>query len=247
MATASACKRKVLTIEEKINVLKLSEQGKSCREIARNLSVGKTQVQSIIKNKETLKTLWKKGVHAGRKIVNRRCLYPDLNEKLYEWFEATRSENNPITGRLLQEKAILLSNELGYDNFAASNGWLHSFQTRHNIKCAEWTKKSTKRRVMYATGGRLCPVKMLRLLIEKSEPECKKLFNQFNSDAIHNPQNRKYWFVAKPIVMSSTKIFMPNICKLAKTKNRYTNHCLSVTALHCYENADKEVKSIMFH
>ena len=37
---------------------------------------------------------------------------------------------------MLQEKALVLSYELSYDNFTASNGWLQKFQTRHNIKCA---------------------------------------------------------------------------------------------------------------
>ena len=37
---------------------------------------------------------------------------------------------------MLQEKATLLALELDYDNFTASNGWLHRFQQRHNIKCS---------------------------------------------------------------------------------------------------------------
>ena len=38
-----------------------------------------------------------------------------------------------MSGKLLQEKALLVSLELGHDNFTASNGWLESFKNRYNI------------------------------------------------------------------------------------------------------------------
>ena len=45
--------------------------------------------------------------------------------------------NNEVTdiGKLIQEKALVLSVELGVDDFTASNGWLDRFQKRHNISC----------------------------------------------------------------------------------------------------------------
>ena len=38
-----------------------------------------------------------------------------------------------MSGKLLQEKALLVSLELGHDNFATSNGWLKSFKNQYNI------------------------------------------------------------------------------------------------------------------
>ena len=38
-----------------------------------------------------------------------------------------------MSGKLLQEKALLVSLELGHDNFTASNGWLESFKNWYNI------------------------------------------------------------------------------------------------------------------
>ena len=44
-------KRKVLTLEERVSVLKKVGDGKSCRSIAPELGVGITQIQSIVREK----------------------------------------------------------------------------------------------------------------------------------------------------------------------------------------------------
>lgn len=52
-----------------------------------------------------------------------------------EWFTVARSKNIPITGRLIQEKALMLAQEMSQDSeFKASNGWLQSWQRRYNVK-----------------------------------------------------------------------------------------------------------------
>ena len=130
-------KRKVLTLEQKVKVIKLNEKGDSHRVIVESFEVGKTQIGSIVKNKDEILKQWENGADGNRKIVKaRRCLYPELNEKIFEWVSSARAKNIPITGRMIQEKAIILSTELGYDDFTASNGWLNRFQIRHNIKCS---------------------------------------------------------------------------------------------------------------
>ena len=130
-------KRKVLTLQEKIDVIEKSSKGKSSREIAAHYQCGKTQITNIIANKEKILEEWEKGANCEQRYIKRRKTeYSDLNQQVWEWFCLARSNNVPITGKLLQEKALLLSVEMGHDDFTASNGWLHSFQKRHNIKQA---------------------------------------------------------------------------------------------------------------
>ena len=78
------------------------------------------------------------GTERKHKIVEvRRCLYPDLNKK-----KSLILQQDPktftITGCMIQEKAIILSIEMGLDEFTASNGclWHNRFQIHHNIKCS---------------------------------------------------------------------------------------------------------------
>ena len=51
-------KRKVMTLDERVCVIKLSNQGDSARKIAASLGVGKTQVQTVIHNKEEIVKEW---------------------------------------------------------------------------------------------------------------------------------------------------------------------------------------------
>uniref|UniRef100_A0A0K0FC89 HTH CENPB-type domain-containing protein n=1 Tax=Strongyloides venezuelensis TaxID=75913 RepID=A0A0K0FC89_STRVS len=46
----------------------------------------------------------------------------------------SRSRNIPVTGTLLQEKALAVARSLQIDSFKASNVWLDSFKCRNNIK-----------------------------------------------------------------------------------------------------------------
>jgi hypothetical protein len=102
-------------------------------------------INSIIKNKAEILQQWEKGADGGRKIIKaRKCLYPGLNEKVFEWFGISRGKNISITGKMIQEKAILLSVELNYEDFTASNGWLNRFQVRHNIKCSVLSGESAE-------------------------------------------------------------------------------------------------------
>jgi len=63
MNTASASKkRKVMTLDEQVRVIKLSNQDDLARKIAASLGVGKTQVQTVIRNKEEILKEWESGV-----------------------------------------------------------------------------------------------------------------------------------------------------------------------------------------
>ena len=41
-----------------------------------------------------------------------------------------------MLGKMIKEKAIILSQELGHDDFMASNGWLDRWLKRNSVKCA---------------------------------------------------------------------------------------------------------------
>lgn len=58
--------------------------------------------------------------------------YDYLNKLVWKWFCSCV----PVSGRLLLEKAVIFSLQLGYNNFMASNGWLECFKAHHNISCA---------------------------------------------------------------------------------------------------------------
>ena len=77
MATISR-KRKILDLQQRMKVIERHEKGESARLIAASLHVGKTQIQSIIKEKDAVKNRWESGANSAQKYSKaRRILYED--------------------------------------------------------------------------------------------------------------------------------------------------------------------------
>ena len=101
------------------------------------LGVGETQTQSVILDKEGILKEWKTGQSSTRKYSKvRKTPYEQLNKLVWEWFCIARSKGVPVSGALLQQKALMFSMQFGHNDFMASNGWLESFKLRHNIQSA---------------------------------------------------------------------------------------------------------------
>ena len=60
----------------------------------------------------------------------------EIDSALLEWFRKARSKNIPISGPILQEKALQIAKALDVapSEFKASNGWLDRFKNRNGIK-----------------------------------------------------------------------------------------------------------------
>ena len=56
-----------------------------------------------------------------------------MNEALWDWYLICRTSNNPVSGTMLQEEALMIAEKMGISGFAASNGWLESFKKQHNL------------------------------------------------------------------------------------------------------------------
>lgn len=80
-------KRKVLTLEERVAVIKKTEEGKSCRTVATEFGVGKTQIQTIVKEREEIMKKWESGESSSKKYSKPRTAdYQDLDKIMWEWF-----------------------------------------------------------------------------------------------------------------------------------------------------------------
>ena len=127
-ATVSSRKRKVLTLAERVKVIERSSRGESAVSIAKSINVGKTQIQSILIDKDSILARWESGESGDRKLSKiRKTTYTDIDEQVWQWFCETRRKNIPVSGKLIQEKALCLSVAGGFDDFMASNGWLEKW------------------------------------------------------------------------------------------------------------------------
>uniref|UniRef100_A0A8C4R9J5 HTH CENPB-type domain-containing protein n=1 Tax=Eptatretus burgeri TaxID=7764 RepID=A0A8C4R9J5_EPTBU len=135
--TCSTRKRKSLTLEDRVKVINMHDVGRmSSRAIAKAMDVGKTQIQLVIKDKESILASWESGnVPATQKYLKAWSgRHKELNSLVWEWFQAARAQNIHISGRMVQEKAMLFSRQMNISDFCASNGWLTTWQARHNVR-----------------------------------------------------------------------------------------------------------------
>ena len=78
-------KRKVLDLNERVDIISQYEKGAKCIKLAKDYNVGKTQIQNIcIRDKEAIMSRFKLGESGKRKTIqNRKCPYQMLNE--HQW------------------------------------------------------------------------------------------------------------------------------------------------------------------
>jgi hypothetical protein len=92
--------------------------------------VGKKQVHTILKDSEDIYKRWRGG-NASQIKKKLKSYSSQIDEVVYEWFCAARYKNAPISGPLIQAKALEVARALNFGSFKASNGWLYIFKTRH--------------------------------------------------------------------------------------------------------------------
>ena len=106
------------------------EAGKS---VAEEYGVKKNTVSIWIANKRKIFEAYESGqVNSSRKKLKKRD-NKDLNEAVFTWFKTARSNNIPVNGIIIKEKALSLARSLELTDFRASDGWLDKWKQRHNV------------------------------------------------------------------------------------------------------------------
>ncbi|KRY31075.1 Jerky protein [Trichinella spiralis] len=107
---------KILSLEQKIEMCKLVERGESFRKIAESLGVDLSTVSDIYCSRRQLTDF------VFHMDTSNSCSSRIIDEKR----QIKGALDRPISGPILQEKALAFSPKLGIDNFVASPGWLRN-------------------------------------------------------------------------------------------------------------------------
>ncbi|XP_025196277.1 tigger transposable element-derived protein 4-like [Melanaphis sacchari] len=123
--------RKTLNLKQKVDIIhfKDSSEGWSIRKLAEKFGIGKTQVAEILKNKENILRRYKE----NSRRFQRNGPGELIDKIVLEWFNHVRNKNVPLSGPIIQAKALEVAREIECDDFKASNSWLESFKVRHNL------------------------------------------------------------------------------------------------------------------
>ncbi|XP_072000501.1 tigger transposable element-derived protein 1-like [Engystomops pustulosus] len=141
-------KRKAITMENKVEIIKRSERGETPSSIGRELGYSRSTIGTILKSKARIMEHVKGHSPMNATIITkqRSGIIIEMERLLIIWIEDQNQRNMPISLSLVQEKARSLYNDLketrteGEDcseDFVASKGWFNRFKERahlHNIK-----------------------------------------------------------------------------------------------------------------
>lgn len=129
-------KRRVLSINEKIELIRLTEVAskKEKKAIAAKFKIPVHSLNTIYASREKFFEKYTKGNFGNMNLKRLRpSNYPDIEKSLFEWYMENHVHGH-ISGLALREKALQLAKTYGHENFSASYGWIERFKSRHNLK-----------------------------------------------------------------------------------------------------------------
>ncbi|CAM1299225.1 Uncharacterised protein r2_g908 [Pycnogonum litorale] len=77
----SNLKRKILTLEERVEVIRKLDRNESCQKIAKAIKCGKTQIQNIFKDRELILKEWESGRNSKAKYLKKALLSIRKNQR----------------------------------------------------------------------------------------------------------------------------------------------------------------------
>lgn len=127
------CKRKDLTLKEKIDVLEYATANKCTQlELAKKFQISQTQVSKLLKNKEKILNAVIRNANPNLKR-QRSGKQAAIEEALLRWFYEIQAIDGPINDLMLSQKAVDIARELNVSNFKVTNGWLCRWKKRNQI------------------------------------------------------------------------------------------------------------------
>ena len=98
--------------------------GISKKSVAKKNGVPKSTVSTWLANKDKILAAYESGEINPKRQKVKRAENEDLDKAVYTWFHNTRTNNIPVSGVVLKEKALQFAKSLHLDDFRASDGWL---------------------------------------------------------------------------------------------------------------------------
>ncbi|XP_053561178.1 tigger transposable element-derived protein 1-like [Bombina bombina] len=144
MADKKKC-RKSITLDMKLKIIRLYDEGVIQAEIGRKLGFTRTTINTVMKNREKIVADVKSATPVNTTTIRKRDSIVADMERLILWIENQTTRHVPVNQAIIQSKALSLFNDLKANKgeaaknaeFVASRGWFDRFKKRsnlHNIK-----------------------------------------------------------------------------------------------------------------
>jgi transposase-like protein len=134
-------KRVVVSLDMKLNAIKRLDQGETIKKVASDLGVGEVTVGDWRRKRaEIEKWFSQRASVCDSEILNRKTMkkgeFEQTSEALFLWFVQMRDKGSPISGPILQAKALEFHKHFneGEEKFTASIGWLDRWKKRFGVR-----------------------------------------------------------------------------------------------------------------
>ncbi|XP_028658938.1 jerky protein homolog-like [Erpetoichthys calabaricus] len=131
-------KRVVLSIATKLQIVECAKKGESIAKLSSEFNIRNQTVRDIVQKKgELYKFVTSSDTFNGTSAhkTTKGSKFDDLDRAVFEWSKQKRAEGCPVSGPLLLEKAKWFHCKMKIpEPFAASQGWLQCFKSRHGIR-----------------------------------------------------------------------------------------------------------------
>ena len=212
------CKRKDLTLKEKINVLEYAKANKCTQlELAKKFQISQAQVSKLLKNKEKILNAMKCNANPNLKR-QRSGKEATVEEALLRWFNEVQALGVPINGIILSKKAADIAQELNISNFKATNGWLCRWKKRNQISF----KKN--------------PVEIYDAAVEMMDESC-------NDISTYSPYIAKNYFTKCTFSINSTNDEVMKSDKESSSENATGESCPKFSDFDSDSEANSQISS----
>jgi hypothetical protein len=128
-------KRVTLTNSQRYELClqKKKERGIRNRDLAAKFGISESSCSEILAKSDHWLSINLNSKDANNKRT-KKPVYIDIESAVALWAEHVIGNKQTLTGYLIQDKAKEFAQLLNEDKFNASNGWLHNFKKRYNIR-----------------------------------------------------------------------------------------------------------------
>lgn len=129
-------KRTVVSLETKLQAINRLDKGETIKKVASDLGVGEVTVGDWRRKRAEIEKWCSQKDNESKRKTMKTGEFEKTSSALFMWFTQLRSKGSPVSGPMLQEKAIEFHEKFkdGEEEFTASRGWLHRWKTRYGIR-----------------------------------------------------------------------------------------------------------------
>ena len=98
------------------------------KEASEKFGVPKNTISTWMKNKDKLFEGLEQSSSDAKKMQG--CDHEQVDKAAFKWFSLQRSQNVPIDGPILKEKALQFAKSFNFPTFNASDGWMDKWKKR---------------------------------------------------------------------------------------------------------------------